>query len=507
MINKRATNQKLADGKYHSTKLTRVDLNPQLKASSSQSTSEAAISTKNVQNRAFRDNMGAMMLLSFSIKNHKSIRDALVLDLTKPSLKTLQPREGTHWRDHVYSLAGIFGANASGKSAILDAFNYAFSAISKSATSWQAHSSMRRAPFLLDGASTKVPSTYEIDFIHSNKRYVYGFEVDGSGILREWLRDVPSVRWRTLLDRDRDAGTLKLHSSVPPLGSVTDRELLLSRAILLHHPVLGKIGTDLVDSFDSMTVKDTHRERRLASITESLANGSITFDDIVTLLQVADIGVEEVNIQEDALPTDVQEVFKGIKALIEERTRESEASSIDKKPSVKFKVELGVEDSDAVVRNMVFTHQGRGADRPPFPIQAESDGTIAWLALIVPALEILRCGGLYCVDEIDSSLHPHLLEVLLMSFHDPETNRNAAQLIFTSHDAYLLSPLSDVQLEPEQVWFTEKSTEGVTELSSLAEFPRHKDANVAKRYLTGRYGGTPRLAPSAIARLLHVEGK
>lgn len=68
-----------------------------------------------------------MALLSFTVKNHKSIRDEVTLDLTRPSLKTLQPKDG-NWAAAIYPLAGVFGANASGKSAILDALIYAFNA-------------------------------------------------------------------------------------------------------------------------------------------------------------------------------------------------------------------------------------------------------------------------------------------------------------------------------------------------------------------------------------------
>ncbi len=127
---------------------------------------------------------------------------------------------------------------------------------------------------------------------------------------------------------------------------------------------------------------------------------------------------------------------------------------------------------------------------------------MAWLATAVPALEALRTGGLILVDEIDASLHPHLLDLLLGAFADSEVNVRGGQIVFTSHESYVLSPLSEVALEPEQVWFTDKSVEGVTELTSLADFPRHADANVAKRYLTGRYGGTPRLSPSLFGALV-----
>ena len=444
-----------------------------------------------------------MILLSFTVRNHKSIRDELTLDFTRPSLRTLQPKQGDSWRKHVYPLAGIFGANATGKSAVLDALLYTFSAIRHSATSWQAERHMMRAPFVLDEASAQATSMYELDFVSGGRRHLYGFEVDATGVSREWLRDVPSTRWRTLIERDRGDDTLKLHPSVRTMGDVTQRELVLSRALLLDHPQLAPVARDLETSFDLVSVKDVHRERRLDSIADALMEGSITFDDIVTLLQIADIGIEDVTVQEEDLPKKFRE------ALLEFRRKLM--SPDDATPDVESdhkghsKDELGDEESDAVVRSLLFRHRGSPSDGPGFHIGDESDGTIAWLALMVPALEILRNGGLYCADEIDSSLHPHLLDVILGIFADVALNPKGAQLLFTSHDTYILSPLSDIELEPEQVWFTDKTVDGVTELTCLAEFPRHRDANVARRYLLGRYGGTPRLAPSSLAALLQVK--
>lgn len=434
-----------------------------------------------------------MLLLAFTMRNHKSIRDEIVLDFTRPALRTLRPKPGEAWKDLVYPLLGIFGANATGKSAILDAFNYAFSAIESSSTTWLAGRHMRFAPFLLDGVSKEGSSCYEFDFVSDERRYVYGFEVDARGIVREWLKDVPSSRWRTLLERDRESGTLRFHSSVRALGAVSDRELVLSRAHVVEHPQLGAIAADMLGSFDHVSVKDNHRESRLNTIAESLMDNTLTFDDIVTLLQVADIGVEKVTVEEKDLPP---RFIDAVRSMYDALRGEDDDVSDERKEA------LEQDESDLVMRSLLFTHRGTGDDPPPFSIHGESDGTIAWLALMVPALDALRSGGIYCVDEIDSSLHPHLLDVVLGMFADPQLNTKGAQLVFTSHETYILSPLSEVALLPEQVWFTDKTYDGVTELACLADFPRHRDANIAKRYLTGRYGGTPRVAPGALAALV-----
>lgn len=444
-----------------------------------------------------------MILLSFTVHNHKSIRDEVTVDLTRPSLRTLQPKDG-NWHTASYPLAGIFGGNATGKSAVLDAFRYAFTAINQSATVWQESKSMRRAPFKLDGDYRSSTSLYELDVVFDGRRYLYGFEVDQDGIRREWLRDVPTSRWRTLLDRDREAGVLTFHPSLRTKIEVTPRELVLSRALLLKNSPLHSFAINLAESFDIVLVKDSHRVARLSSIADSLAEGDITFSDLEALLQVADIGVTNVSIEERNIPERIRLALKRFERdLRKDDDKSAEAKSeadTDKTPE-----ELETDDLEQVARHLLFTHHGFADECPPFSISEESDGTIAWLAIAVPALEALRRGGIFLVDEIDASLHPHLLEVLLTTFADPSANKHQAQLIFTSHESYILSPLSEVELEPEQVWLTDKSYEGVTELTCLADFPKHPDANVAKRYLTGRYGGTPRLSPSQFAALVDAE--
>lgn len=447
-----------------------------------------------------------MILLSFTVRNHKSLRDEITVDFAKPSLRTLALRDGA-WADYTYPLIGIFGPNASGKSAVLDALRYAFTAIRSSSTSWQARTRVPRAPFRLDGLARKEPSSYNFQFIHEDQRFEYGFSFDNEGVVSEWLRDAP-LRWRTLLERHRGEKPVKSQRLLLSLGSVSDRELALSRALVLDHPVLAPIARDLTDSFDIVSVKDEHRESRLRNIAESLVDGSVSPLDIETLLQVADIGIQKVSVEESDLPEHIQRALAQFRRAVNtdpESTAHGESgpgADTARNDAAITAAELEEKDSKQIVRNLLFTHRGESDDCPPFSIAQESDGTIAWLALMVPVVETLRNGGLLCVDELDSSLHPHLLDVVLGLFADPELNKRHAQLLFTSHETYVLSPLSEVKLAPEQVWFTDKTYDGVTELSSLADFRQHADANVAKRYLAGRYGGTPRLAPSMLASLL-----
>jgi AAA15 family ATPase/GTPase len=157
-----------------------------------------------------------------------------------------------------------------------------------------------------------------------------------------------------------------------------------------------------------------------------------------------------------------------------------------------------------IQRALMFHHIGHGGVFP-LPITVQSTGTLSWLSLALPALTILRSGGVLVVDEIDASLHPHLSQVILRMFKDPDYNHTGAQLVFTTHDTFLLSSQSDTTLAPEETWFTEKERDGATSLFSLAEFVTRSGQNYAKRYLDGRYGAIPRTARSFLASLLDTK--
>jgi AAA15 family ATPase/GTPase len=137
------------------------------------------------------------------------------------------------------------------------------------------------------------------------------------------------------------------------------------------------------------------------------------------------------------------------------------------------------------------------------PLALESSGTRAWLSLIGRVLYALANGETLVVDEIDGSLHPLLSVTLVHIFKDPDLNETQAQIIFSTHDvSFLGNIISSNLLEPDEVWFTEKSNEGATTLYSLAEFKTRSDANIERGYLQGRFGATPHIGLKQIKATL-----
>ena len=104
----------------------------------------------------------------------------------------------------------------------------------------------------------------------------------------------------------------------------------------------------------------------------------------------------------------------------------------------------------------------------------QSQGTLTWLATVGPAIDALQLGQVLCVDELDASLHPTLTATLVDMFKDPDLNTRGAQIVFTTHDTALLDNSPVQLLEAGEVWMTEKSPFGASELFSLADFPSNR---------------------------------
>ena len=417
-----------------------------------------------------------MHLLRFTFENHRSFRDEATLDLTRPTLKTLRPPKGTTWTDHIHHVDGIYGANASGKTNVLDALHYALGAIGSSATSWLEHPRFLRVPFALMPQYATAPATYELEFIHDSQRYELRFITRPEGIVEESLR-VVGTRWKTIYTRSED-GLVSGLSGVP---RVATRELALSRAARLDHPTAAPVWEALMRGFDIYRVGDREVNERLDRIARQLRDRSLSLDDLVTLAQIADTGITHIEVEEQAIPPQLARLF----AEMQKAAPDDEATDL----------------SNFIARNLLFRH---GTDSGRLRDTDESTGTMAWLALGTAVVDALREGKVLVVDELGSSLHPQLSRLIIDWFEDPEINMMGAQLIFTSHDMTLLDAGRGDREKREQVWFVEKGTDGASELFNLSDFPLQKRSNITKQYLEGQFGGLPYTAPSLVYNLLNT---
>ena len=108
------------------------------------------------------------MLIQFNFKNFKSFRDEATLDLSAAKMTEFSDRVVTVGSEKILPVAAIYGANASGKSNIYNAFEYMSDYVVDSfkyGDEEEKFEEFRPTPFLFDSTSASAESGFEVYFI------------------------------------------------------------------------------------------------------------------------------------------------------------------------------------------------------------------------------------------------------------------------------------------------------------------------------------------------------
>lgn len=437
----------------------------------------------------------ASALLSFTARNVRSYWEDVALSLLGTRLSEAEVvRKLTISASpspvSVLPTAGIFGANASGKSTILRAMSDMRTIVLGSFRRADQETRLPRHSFLLRSESAERPSSFAIDLILDGVRWQYGFEINDHEVLDEYAYYYPKGRQALVFRRSPDEGAPgfgpAFRSSGRALGRLVRKNaLLLSVAgavadgsdderpgiATLIGPLFNWFRTNLgLMESDNRGARITYTAKRLDVSREKAG--------IIALLQAADLGITKI----ERLPIDPEYAERLERAL---------------------RVLNGLEDESRTGQEMRFLPDDlvrlhhMGAEGPvAIEPEHESQGTLAWVGMLGPMLDSLRRGSVLLVDELDGSLHPHLVQQFIQLFQSRRSNPGCAQLIFNAHDPTILGDSSQRALGRDQIWFTEKNTDGATTLYSMAEFQPKRDDALARRYLQGRYGGVPVLSPA-----------
>ena len=377
------------------------------------------------------------MLIQFSVENFLSIKDNVVLSL----LASKDNEHPEHLivdgnKKHLKS-AVIYGANASGKSNVLNAFWFMVNYVLTSHNQ-QLHKTIERSPFKFDRETPSRPSSFEVIFTTNGIRYAYGFSVTDKAVIEEYLYYYPNGRQAIIFER-QNTNDFRFTVDVDEQSMLKNRtspnKLYLSVASNWSYskviPVLEWFASCQIITKNS--VADAYGLEA-----EQLKDYDYRHV-IASMLRVADFGIQSLQMRDtEPAPSQRNDIFTNIEAI--------------------------------------HTVQ-------------DTEGNTSSYALNGVVKKVLDEGTLLVADEMDAHLHPLLTKHLVSLFNSVEFNPNGAQLIFTSHNTNLLD--LDV-LRRDQIWFTEKDEQtAATDLFSLYDFSIRKDAKVEKGYLIGRYGAIP----------------
>ena len=413
------------------------------------------------------------MLVEFSVTNFRSIKEKQTLSLLKTKKNELPNNFTTVTLStgktlDVLNSAVIYGANASGKSNLVWALKTMLSII-ESSFGYQLNKGVKSIePFLLAKESKNQPTEFELDLIDSGVRYVYGFSATKNKVIDEWLYQYPKGSPQTLIDRQSTnqwgAMTALKGRKKTWQESTKDNSLFLSTAVQLNSESLSVVFS----AIDKLKSVSGELSEGFAFTCHQVNENKENAQEILNFMQAADIDIENFSVLEEKI--DEEKIPDEIKKFLEKKGKD-----LSKLKS--FKVETQHVSDDGSVVSFNFKEQ-------------ESDGTQKLFRIAGPWLDVLENGYCLVMDELHNSLHPKLVAYLVDMFHNPEINKNGAQLIFVTHETSLLNQDT---FRKDQVWFCEKEN-NVTELFSLADFKVRKGIDdLEKAYLSGRYGAVPYL--------------
>lgn len=397
------------------------------------------------------------MLCQFTVRNFKSIRDAVTFDMQATAISEHEDRIIKDKDEELYlPVSAVYGPNGGGKSNVLEALHSLVTKVLRPlyATSNNEEIAIKMKklviePFAFDEETRNKPTEFELFFRTKMAEYRYELTVKREIIEYERLDRIKldTGRKSALFERNEDEITLKgAFSRLKTSDELSDTLPLLSYLGITYRK--NEVVQDVLDWFDEeinfLNYGNPMQELRMA-----VSKSEDVKKLMLQMIQEMDLDIVDFRVEEKE--NDRIEVFT--KHIIDE-----------------YEAELNLFD--------------------------ESSGTKKLFGLLPFIAKSLLKGTTLVIDELDAKIHPVLLKYLIMTFSDMEKNKKGAQLIFTSHD---LSTMNSEVFRRDEIWFVAKGNRQNSKLYSLVEFKNkkgesvRKDAKFDKQYLEGKYGADPYL--------------
>ncbi len=401
------------------------------------------------------------MILEYTCENYKSIKDKIIFSMIASKdnsfSELLIPFDGVQ----INRVASIYGANGSGKTNVMDSLGFLTFLICNS-NNFQPGDKIQQPYHRLCGS--QVPTSFSIQFIKNGVRYAYGLSYTVEQVISEYLYYFPNGKQAKIFDRNQDTITFgekfrkdfesvlnfskpnKLFLSVSAnYSAVKESEIVFlffkEDIIFYPQPVFNNW---LEYSIEKLT-NDSNLKKLFVEFMNSTGN---TIKNINTKY-------EKSKITPDILPMNMPDALKKLLIHGEDATK------------IEAQIDYGLFKIN---------------------LEEESKGIQKMFEVFCPLMNIILMDKVLVWDEIETSLHPQIVnEILRLILHGKADSK--AQLIFSTHDTNLLDL---TRFRRDQIWFTELNSSRATDLYSLAELKNvRKDENISKGYLSGKYGAIP----------------
>ncbi|MCP4369332.1 MAG: ATP-binding protein [Deltaproteobacteria bacterium] len=417
------------------------------------------------------------MIKYFAVENFYSIKPENILEFD------LNANKDTDFSSN--PIIGFAGANASGKTAILQAITFILWFMQDSFLRLEEDDEILFEPFCtLAEKPTKIHIIFTKNFLVDGEYkpvdYEYIIRLTTEKVLTEELYYYPYGRKRQVYIRKENK--VEFGASI---SHIQTKDLRPNCSIISFAAQFGsqEVARSCKNYGYSSNVRFGGFEEHEfhPAIFEDLLKDEKTRRRTRTFLKIADVGIEDVYIIERKEET--ERILQSLEEMDEDIKKQLPMKLFD---DIR---RLNEQTDDIVLKEVFFKHMIDNASID-FEASSESSGTLKFLAILYEVLSALESGTLLILDEIELKLHQNLVAYLIGLFENSSENIHGAQLIFSFHNTALMKIL-----KPSQLWFAEKNNEGYTELFCAADFQDIKQLHkksLEKLYRIGRFGAIPR---------------
>ncbi|WP_025607198.1 AAA family ATPase [Vibrio parahaemolyticus] len=431
------------------------------------------------------------MLKRFTVENFASFKDEQVFDLTAGQTTVLKEHISEFKDVNVLKSGVIYGANASGKSNLVKAIEFAQNVITQGLSGVDSY----KKHFRLCEDSPKKSSSFEFEIEIDEQFYSYGFSalLQKKIITEEWLFSISKNGHKKIFERTNSEISLGSELLSPESKSrfeIYSDDMKNQKSQLFLSEIASKEltikSTKIINK-----VFDWVSDKLLIIYPNDKFPGMRTIDDDLTkslskYLAKFDTGVVGIDSIDEDFETGFKNLPDSLKSRIENDLSKEDINEIiiqDVGKDPKYLTIYKDSSGEIKVRKLGLVH-GKSI-RETFELKDESDGTKRLLDFI-PLISKFTQGHTIVIDEFDRSLHPKLTREFFNLFY--QINKNNSQLIVTTHESTLL----DLELlRRDEIWFVDKGKIDNSTLFSLNKFKVRYDSKVEKAYLLGRYGAIP----------------
>ena len=427
-----------------------------------------------------------IMIQEIKIKNFRSFKEEVTFSFEASNDKFAEDSQVVQINENVRLLrfAVVYGYNASGKSNLLHAIDFLHYFWIYKPGGMDEGTNVD--PFKLDRTSSNEPTRFDLIFYVGNTKYSYQLELDRQQVYWEKLSYYKSTqpimlferRWennQSVIDFNNSGNGDKVSAAVKELITINclkNMSFFMARnQVNVSLPLIDAakdwMKGQIMPAIYPHTNLTNYAQRRTST------NQAIT-KHIVDFLHEADFNITNIqsNVINQVISNDAIKFF-----LEDANTTQEEKERIRKEKTIRQ------------IRT-IFEHtieMEEGKETYSMEWENESVGTMRTFGLEAALFEAVQTQSLLPIDEVDTSLHPKLLEKILFEYLRTPSR---TQLLVATHNDGLLDLVDDL-IRKDSVWFTEKKKSGVTDLYKLTDFRGvNRLSSIREAYRNKRFGAT-----------------